>query len=1190
MASKTIGGRIVLEGASQYNRDLRQIGSNLKELRSEMKLANAENAGAMNTVQALAKQQSILSKQYDETAKKVDIYEKMMSSAKKAQDEAASDIAKYEKELELATKALSDMEKSGNATDEELEEQKKIVASLKTELAGANKTYDTAGQKMQTFQTSANNAKADLEGLDRELKSNQKYLEEAQHSTDGCAKSIDGFGREAQEAGEKINVFGDVLKAELASEVIINGVKKIADGIKNAAEAAFDVGTEFSASMAKVQAISGATGADLDKLKAKAKEMGATTIFSASESAQALTYMAMAGWKTSQMLDGLEGIMNLAAASGSDLATTSDIVTDALTAMGYGAKDAGRLADVMAAASSNANTNVELMGETFKYAASVAGSFGYTMEDTAEMIGLMANAGIKGTQAGTALRSIMSRLATDAGASANKLGALGTLTEDLGVKFYDATGKMRPLRDVINESRVAWAKLGDAEKASYANTIAGKNALSGWLALMSAAPADVAKLEKAIDSSNGAAAKMAKIMNDNLKGDITLMKSALEGLGISFEDCFDKSARHSVQGATDMISKLERAITNGDLGVSLSRLGDAFDELAQSVFETGADALPTIVDGLTWLVEHLGDIGTGVEATVTGLVAYKVATLGATIATEGLTVALNANPIGLLAGVIAGATVAMIGLSKATDELSFKQSEEARETERLANASQQFNERIADSTAKRKESIATIDAQATASKKLVAELFNETTSQSRRAAILNELKSLYPEINASLNEQGQIVGQTREELDKYIESSISVAKVEAAKEHLTEIAKEQFEAETQLAEIEEQLADATTDLGDAEAKVTADAQNHVDMNGQLVEVYTDLNAAVDDANEGLTDLQTQQTATQATITALGEEYERTVQYINENTTATGEYTDAQTGAQEASAGTAEAMAEMSEEMQKANEKMIDSVASTVTEFDAFFNQMKTSTEQNLGDISTNLEENAKAAQAFADALNSATSNAKYGTDESYTAIVNTLAQKGPEATALLEEFVDGAESNSERFKSVMENYSEYSKAMENVSFASQDLSLQVTESQNGVNEALALGLQTGLEILQTAQEDIQTAAQEHNEAMAELATENVETQAQAMEDAAPQLTTISKNIADGVTNITKTSLGIIGEERSTVFKGIGTNITNAMADGITEGGSVVNQAIQTVVQNAIDSINVDSISARINQKLGEAMQ
>lgn len=202
---------------------------------------------------------------------------------------------------------------------------------------------------------------------------------------------------------------------------------------------------EFESSMSKVSAVSGATGADLDALSKKAREMGSKTKYSASEAAEAMNYMAMAGWKTRDMLDGLEGGMNLAAASGESLGTTSDIVTDALTAFGLSAKDSGHFADVLAAASSNANTNVSMMGETFKYAAPIAGALGFSVEDTAEAIGLMANAGIKGSQAGTTLRTIMTNLSGDVKICGENIGVT--------IATARADGSMRNLSEILSDCR-----------------------------------------------------------------------------------------------------------------------------------------------------------------------------------------------------------------------------------------------------------------------------------------------------------------------------------------------------------------------------------------------------------------------------------------------------------------------------------------------------------------------------------------------------------------------------------------------------------------------------------------------------------------------------------------------------------------------------------------------------------------
>lgn len=311
--------------------------------------------------------------------------------------------------------------------------------------------------------------------------------------------------------------------------------------------AAVMVGKQFDESMSKVQAVSGATGKDFDALRDKAREMGAKTKFSASDAAEAMNYMAMAGWKTGQMLDGIDGIMNLAAASGEDLATTSDIVTDGLTAMGYAAGDAGRLADVMAAASSNANTNVGMMGETFKYAASVAGAMGYSMEDVALATGLMANSGIKATQAGTSLRSIISRLAAPT-------GAVQKTMDSLGVSMTDSSGKARPFREVLVDLRKSMDGMSETEKTAAANTLAGKNAMSGFLALINASDKDFYKLADAIDNSDGAAQAMADTMMDNFGGQVTVLMSSLQELAIAVSDTLTPAVKKLTSGVQALVS------------------------------------------------------------------------------------------------------------------------------------------------------------------------------------------------------------------------------------------------------------------------------------------------------------------------------------------------------------------------------------------------------------------------------------------------------------------------------------------------------------------------------------------------------------------------------------------------------------------------------------------------------------
>ena len=312
---------------------------------------------------------------------------------------------------------------------------------------------------------------------------------------------------------------------------------------------------DFEAAMSQVQAVSGADSDELNQLTKKAEEMGATTKFTATDSAEAFNYMAMAGWKTEDMLDGISGIMQLAAAANEDLGTTSDIVTDALTAFGLKASDAGMFSDVLAAASSNANTNVSMMGETFKFAASMAGSLGYSVQDVALMTGLMANSGIKASMAGTALNSIMTRLST------NTHHARDTL-EELGIKFFDAQGNARPLVDVMEELRDATANMNDEQKTSVANAIAGTNSQKGLLAILNASETDYNKLANAIDNAAGASERMADTQLDNLSGSITLLQSAVDGVKISFGSRLNHYVRDVADGLTAAMPDVEAALND----------------------------------------------------------------------------------------------------------------------------------------------------------------------------------------------------------------------------------------------------------------------------------------------------------------------------------------------------------------------------------------------------------------------------------------------------------------------------------------------------------------------------------------------------------------------------------------------------------------------------------------------------
>ena len=495
-------------------------------------------------------------------------------------------------------------------------------------------------QKLETLKTAAEQANQALangdisqdqyDALQREIIETEQRLRSLEQQAEQSSVALQKIGA----AGEKLQIVGNKISSVGQKLLPVTGV------VTGLGTAAVKTAADFDSAMSKVAAVSGATGKDFDDLRSKAREMGAKTKFSATEAAEAMNYMAMAGWKTGDMLGGIEGVMNLAAASGEDLATTSDIVTDSLTAFGLKAEDSGHFADVLAAASANANTNVSMMGETFKYCAPVAGALGFSVEDTAEAIGLMGNAGIKASQAGTSLRSIMTNLTGDVKLSGAAIG-------DVTIATTNADGSMRSLSAILADCRVAFGGMTEAEKANNAEALVGKNAMSGFLALMNAAPEDINKVSGAVNNCKDAAKNMADTMQDNLEGQMTILKSQLQELAISFGDLLMPAVRSIVAGLQGMVNvlnampdRVKRVIMI--IALLVAALGPVLILIGKTISAVG-----TI---MTWIPKLAGAINT-----VKGAFAALSATM-------------MANPIAIVIAAIAALVAAFIYLWNTNEE------------------------------------------------------------------------------------------------------------------------------------------------------------------------------------------------------------------------------------------------------------------------------------------------------------------------------------------------------------------------------------------------------------------------------------------------------------------------------------------------------------------------------------------
>lgn len=460
-----------------------------------------------------------------------------------------------------ANKAIDDTAKASRKIGDGFKDSRKTTGKSLKEIAAENgKTVGeirseamklAAEYKRQGMSASEATKKAYAD-MGYAAKSTHKEINE---EIDDTVEEMGGLSdslAEVSEQTEKTSGGFTIMKGILA-DLAATAVKKMISAGSGLVKSIIDIGAEFDSQMSTVASISGATAEEFETLRAKAQEMGATTAFSATESAQALEYMAMAGWSTSEMADGLAGVMNLAAASGEDLAATSDIVTDAMTAFGMSADQSTYFSDVLAKTASSANTNVGLMGETFKYIAPLAGAMNYSIEDMSVAIGLMANAGIKGSQSGTSLRNIITNLASPT-------DTVVTAMEALGISLVDSDGKTKTFNTTLSEMRESFADLDEVQRTQYASAIAGKEGMSGFLALINSSDSDFEALTKSIENCAGASEEMAKIRLDNLEGDVTLFKSAVEGAKIAVSDKLSPVLRDIVQKATEAIPKIQKKL------------------------------------------------------------------------------------------------------------------------------------------------------------------------------------------------------------------------------------------------------------------------------------------------------------------------------------------------------------------------------------------------------------------------------------------------------------------------------------------------------------------------------------------------------------------------------------------------------------------------------------------------------
>lgn len=661
-----------------------EFTSQMKSMLTQMKLVTSEYKVEAAQAKALGNQTDLLKAKKTELTSKIKLQTdaiKLQETNLTAQKQKLTElIEKEDKAKQKVAELTKAHEDSVKATGKDSEESQKLNAQLEEAKEAHAKATNAVKKQEDAIAKNTvklNESKAALTEQNTALKNTEEELTNAGKKWTVFGQEIQTAGSNMDEAGNKTLSLGDVIKANLISSAIISGVKELANGIKELAKGAISVGMDFESGMSQVAATMGMTTQEIaggseayTKLENAAKEAGNTTQFSATQAAEALNYMALAGYDADKAVETLPTVLNLAAAGGMDLATASDMVTDSMSALGDKAGTTESFVDKMAKTSQKSNTSVQQLGEALLTVGGTAKSLAGGVTEANTVLGIFADSGTKGAEGGTALRNVILSLTAPTDTAKKKM-------QELGLEVFDANGNMRPLNETFQDLNGILGDMTQGEQTEVLNTIFNKVDLKSVNALLANSGERFNELSGYIENSTGAAENMAATMNDNLQGKITILKSGLEGLGIAAYEKFETPLKNAVTNITNVIGDLQTDLTSGELSGALDKIATGFGNLVEKASEIIVAVLPKILEGLGWIADHGDTIASILAAIGAGFAVFKVASIinGVVTAIQGLTaaeVALNtiqklvnvtmaANPMMLIITLVATLVATIVG-------------------------------------------------------------------------------------------------------------------------------------------------------------------------------------------------------------------------------------------------------------------------------------------------------------------------------------------------------------------------------------------------------------------------------------------------------------------------------------------------------------------------------------------------
>ena len=1214
---KRIGAKIVIEGETEYKEAMKNAKASTLEFKSELKKLSTEFADNEKSIESLRKKQEAYIKQQEDLEKSAKTISQRIEEAIDVRNKEAAALEKNRKdheelakELEKAkelygenSKEVADLQAKYEASTKEINNQELALLRLDTQITGYN--------------TDLNNTENELNRVQKEIEQTNKELEESEKKFSLGGKAVEAFKNGTDIAGGKIKGFNEQFKQFVtmtAANLASDAIRGITRGLADMATSAIETGKAFESSMATVSATMALTDREIITrsgrykiLEDAAREMGATTKYSASEAAEALNYLALAGYDAEKAAQALPTVLNLAAAGAMDLGYASDLVTDSMSALGIQMDELEGFTDQMAVTAQKSNTNVSQLGEAILVVGGTAKQLAGGTVELNTALGILADNGIKGAEGGTALRNVLKNLLTPTEKAQIAM-------DKLHFSAYDADGSIRPLNETMKELASRLDGMSDRERNEVLNKIFDVRNLKSAEALMANAGKRFDELSGYISNADGAAARMAYTMSNTLEGRMKTFQSSAEELGISIYQRLEQPLKNATDVGTEGIRTLTSEVNNGRLGASLDQLGFTIEDLAEKGVEIATDMLPELIDGASWLTDNLEDVITAVKGLIATYATYEATTKVVTIATEVFGKTLNATPIGL-------AIAAVTGLIVVLNDLDDEMDETAQRTKDQADTLNAITSNLENVTASGDDLISSLETQ----KEVTDELLNELDELNQQEELNEEEKRRIQDIVQMLNGQYQglnlqideSTGKTTENTDAIRESVEELRKLEASQkiyEHIIESQDAEFtalvnvrEAEKQLQKAQEERDEVVRQLNEREAQYNQNLEDNygfgaslnemtsdlTDREADLTEQINSLNTAIDNCNEEYTNAQ-ERTSIMKDI--MEEQTGKTFEQVEaenqlaESMAATmdtaGELTDDISGLGDEVDGLTDSMNEADEAFAKFLEDYSENISSALKGATDVFNEFKEAEEQDIGAMQENVRKHIDGIMEWRDSYTELANKVGTSADD----VLQYLAGMGVDGKGYIDAMLQLSDEELVSFIADMETAltlpdNVTADIVNSYIGASQKICTSLSgslhqESDGSVKEAVIYvgkGLST----------QIENELRIHNYKSGVMYDEGVviaKSLASGVDDNKGDTERATREVADAIEQTSRDELS------SSNFEEIGEQVDRGLANGILYNDDLVYDAIRRVCDRAVEeayrSLDINSPS-KVFEEIGE---